>query len=225
MEETVIYNGTAYEIRRNARRKYIAVVRDGSGKIYIAVPKQYKLTDATTEQFVPLLDKIIKRTAALPQAKNYAEGETFLFCGTEYPLHITEGKGLEFKDNAFWLGRNSLDKAKQLFEKWYKRALFDRLSKILPPLCKRLSVQPAKISIRNTETRWGSCSSKGNITFCTRLALAPDSLLEYVAVHELCHLKQMNHSPDFWSEVRKTIPDCEDRRSLLNKNSYIYKWW
>lgn len=76
------------------------------------------------------------------------------------------------------------------------------------------------ISIRDQKTRWGSCSSKGNLSFNWRLILAPSEILDYVVVHELCHLTYMNHSKDFWNMVASIIPDYKIRRKWLKENGY-----
>lgn len=79
-----------------------------------------------------------------------------------------------------------------------------------------LGVSPASISIKDTTTRWGSCSSAGNLNFSWRLVCAPPFVLDYVAAHECAHLLEMNHSRRFWRQVERCIPDHAPARSWLN---------
>lgn len=78
-----------------------------------------------------------------------------------------------------------------------------------------MNVQYGRITIRNQKTRWGSCSSKGNLNFNCLLMLAPDEVVDYVVIHELCHLIEMNHSKVFWKQVEQMMPDYKKHRKWL----------
>lgn len=78
-----------------------------------------------------------------------------------------------------------------------------------------------RISIKNVKTRWGSCSKRGNINFNYKIALIPSDLADYIIVHELCHIGELNHSGDFWNLVEKTIPDYREKRARLKEIKFI----
>lgn len=100
--------------------------------------------------------------------------------------------------------------------------LADQALKVMPEkvgyYAEKIGVSYGRITIRNQKTRWGSCSAKGNLNFNCLLMLAPDEVQNYVAIHELCHRKEMNHSPKFWAEVAKIMPDYEKYRKWLKEN-------
>lgn len=100
----------------------------------------------------------------------------------------------------------------------YRQAAKEYIPKRVAYYAQLLDVTYATISIRDQKTRWGSCSSKGNLSFSWRLILAPPKVLDYVVVHELCHRKEMNHSPRFWALVESMIPDYKTHRKWLKEN-------
>lgn len=108
------------------------------------------------------------------------------------------------------------------------RALADDACKVIP---KRVAyyapivgVSYGRITIRNQQTRWGSCSGKGNLNFNCLLMLAPPEVLDYVVVHELCHRKEMNHSQAFWAEVERVLPNYREAKQWLKTEGNKLMW-
>ena len=83
---------------------------------------------------------------------------------------------------------------------------------------RELGVTFGRITIRSQRSRWGSCAASGNLSFNCLLMLAPEEVQDYVVVHELCHRKEMNHSPAFWAEVERVMPDYRNRKAWLKEH-------
>lgn len=105
------------------------------------------------------------------------------------------------------------------------KELADRALKYIPGRVKYyagvIGVSYGGITIRNQKTRWGSCSSKGNLNFNCLLMLTPPEIIDYVVVHELCHRKEMNHSKAFWREVEKVLPDYSNYEEWLKREGNL----
>lgn len=91
--------------------------------------------------------------------------------------------------------------------KKYKQKALELVENKIEKINKHYKFKYNKISIRDQKTRWGSCSSKKNLSFSYKLVLIPDKFVEYIIAHELCHLKEMNHGPKFWKLVEETVPN------------------
>lgn len=102
--------------------------------------------------------------------------------------------------------------------RYLKKAAREDLTQAVAVHANRLNVSPARISIKDTRSRWGSCSQAGNLSFSWRLILADPFVLDYVAAHEVAHLIEMNHSAAFWATVEKTYPDWQRARQWLRAN-------
>lgn len=103
-----------------------------------------------------------------------------------------------------------------------RKALAKKAAEVLPEKVQHfgaeMGVSYGRITIRSQRTRWGSCSAKGNLNFNCLLMLMPQEVQDYVVIHELCHRKEMNHSPAFWAEVEKYCPDYRIHRKWLKEN-------
>ena len=124
-----------------------------------------------------------------------------------------------------WLGRHLAQKAAQPRLPPLTQAQVQDLARqalqVIPRrvawFAPRVGVTYSGITIRSQRTRWGSCSSRKNLNFNCLLMLAPPEVLDYVVVHELCHLKEMNHSPRFWAEVERVLPGYQAQRQWLKE--------
>jgi len=112
-----------------------------------------------------------------------------------------------------------LSKSSKVFYRKNKEEIKIDAIKILERYNKIYNFTYNRISIKNQKTRWGSCSIKNNLNLNYRIKLLPQKLKEYIIVHELCHLKEFNHSKNFWKLVEKTIPDYKNIKKELKKYS------
>ena len=110
------------------------------------------------------------------------------------------------------------DAERALLEKRYREAAKAYIPGRARYYASILGVSFERVRITQTKTRWGSCSAKGTLSFHWKLLLAPEGVLDYVIVHEVCHLKEMNHSPKFWAWVEFLMPDYKEKKEWLSKH-------
>jgi len=118
-------------------------------------------------------------------------------------------------DGFFKLSISAQPQAESLFTTWYKKQARKVLTGRVKFFANKYDFKVRKIRISSARTRWGSCSQKGTLSYTWRLVMAPSNVIDYVVVHELCHLKEMNHSKAFWLQVEAILPDYKQRRKWL----------
>lgn len=147
------------------------------------------------------------------------------------PFFMKDAEIYKFlKEKEHWITEHlkKIEEQKRRTEKVQKltmeevEQLADRALKVIPEKVRyyseKMNVRYGKITIRNQKTRWGSCSAKGNLNFNCLLMLVPDEVIDYVVVHELCHLIEMNHSSAFWEQVEYVMPNYKERRHWLKEH-------
>ncbi|MBC7195216.1 MAG: M48 family metallopeptidase, partial [Caldisericia bacterium] len=135
---------------------------------------------------------------------------------------VNQREPLILKDK-FYLSSKKLNKAREIFIKFYKNRAIEIISQRVDYYSKMNSFKYNKIKINSATKRWGSCTSKGNLNFSYRLIMAPIEIIDYVVVHELVHLVDKTHSKSFYEKISKILPDYKKRKNWLNENGYLLK--
>jgi len=206
-----------------SRRRTIAIQVRPDGQVWVRAP--LRTPEKLIREFVESKADWIgrKQAEAVQRAplvvKHFRPGEGFLFLGQEYPLVLVEKQrpALVF-DQQFTLSRAALPRAGKTFEQWYRAQALRVLSERVRYYAARYGFKPGRVRISSARTRWGSCSSKGTLSFTWRLVMAPLEVIDYVVLHELVHLKVRNHSGTFWGGVAALMPEYKKHVAWLKKN-------
>lgn len=229
IEQIKVCNEIFY-IKRIARRTRCAALVGDNGEFLLHVPAfmSDKEIKTNAERFLPdFIDNLLKdRAKAISKIHSYKDGEEFLCSGEKVKLKIDDSVREIKRSGEFLLSPkiNNREEADVLFYNFYAHLLYELLQPRLSYWCKKTHLSPNAVSIKDVKTRWGSCSRNKNITFNVKMALLPQYLFDYIIVHELCHLKEMNHSPKFWQLVKQFIPKAEEYRKELRRDEEKYTW-
>lgn len=208
-----------------SKRKTVSIFIERDGSVSARVPDNK--TDEEIEQVLKSKEyQIHKNLAEWSQLnekrtiREYVNGQSFLYLGRNYRLTIVDEdeNKLILKNGRFLLPKKAQVKAKELFVEFYKEKLNEKLQPIINRYKNQLGVSPNEIKIMELQYRWASCSSKGNVNFHWKCAMAPIDVLNYIVVHELAHLIHINHTTAFWNEVDKVIPNYQKYVQWLKIN-------
>ena len=206
-----------YRILRSRRRTLTITVSEG--KVVVRAP--LGASDELVGRFVAekegwILKKIEEQTGG--EFADVMAGKTLLDDGVRKPVKYGAARSEE-KGGEFFLKNEKA--VRPFFER--TRCLF--LPDEVFELSRRTGMMPADVSVRDFKARWGCCDADGRIRLNWRLVMLPPALREYVLIHELCHLKEMNHSAAFWKLVGKHCGDYRQRRRQLKKYSFLTRMY
>jgi hypothetical protein len=227
-----------YTIKRGNRKKTLAINVTLASQVIVLAPNNFsreKIKTIVKKKALWILGKQehFKRLAMLFPEKEFVSGEQILLLGRKYRLKIKEenhlsipklsGRRLFIYVHSNLAPEDRKEIIKDTLIKWY----FIKSTKIIKQRITRygklLDLFPKKVIIKDQKKRWASCSSDSILRFNWRIAMAPISIVDYVVVHELCHLKIKNHSSDFWKLVSLAIPDYQKRKDWLKNNTTIFR--
>ncbi|MDH7565961.1 MAG: SprT family zinc-dependent metalloprotease [Clostridiales bacterium] len=216
------------------KRKTIGISVDRNGEVKVSAPfriSEKQICEVVQKKADWIVKKVneVRERNANTVCREFVSGEKFLYLGKEYTLEIVEkdlGKSEVFIQEytmAVYISQGLSEESrkqaiKEALVKWYRQRFAEIVKERIDKYSLQLKVAPCKVVIKDQKTRWGSCSKKGNINLNWRLVMAPLDVIDYVVVHELCHLKVMNHSKDFWNLVESILPNYHESRKWLKVN-------
>lgn len=213
-----------------SKRKTLGITVKPDGKVVVKAPINAK--KELIEQ------KIRKRVSWILRQQNYfssfgeatpkrrfISGETHLYLGRQYILRVSDGKKNEvrYKGHYFEVDCTDRKKVEKLMQDWYHARAKIKFLEIAEPVIsyfENLNVSPKGIYIKQMENRWGSCTRSGKIILNSELIKAPRPCIEYVIIHEMCHLIHSNHTKEFFNLLSSIMPDWEKWKNKLEKMMY-----
>lgn len=156
--------------------------------------------------------------------REWVNGESFLYLGSNYRLLLVgeQDAALTLKDGRFRLLRSVVETggkeaAQRAFERFYQEKGQARLARRVAYFAGKVGVLPGSVHVKEIGYRWASCLKNGDLHFHWKCLMAPLTIIDYIVVHELCHLHHRDHSTAFWNEVDKVLPDYRDRKEWLRQ--------
>ena len=207
----------AVSVKLNSRaRRIVLRVNPANGEVIVTAPARGGAGPALafarreTQWIARQLQRMPEKVALLP-------GAEVPYLGLNHPIRHSAARGPApvWTEDGVLMVSGRIEHASRRLIDFFKREARQLLAARAVEYAARLGARPHRISVRDTKSRWGSCSQQGALSFCWRLVFAPDYVRDYVVAHEVAHLKEMNHSPRFWAHVKTLSPDSARARQWL----------
>jgi hypothetical protein len=205
-------------------RKTISIAVERDRSVVVRAPlgtSEDKIRQTVEAKKLWLYEKInhVQKYPSRQTRKEFVTGETLMYLGRYYRLEITDDDepGVRFQSR-FYISRKHQARAAKLLRVWYMERARAKLTPRIRAFAESMGVAHRQILVSDLKYRWGSCTPKGNLNFNWRIVKAPMFVIDYLIVHELAHLLEPNHSPEFWNIVAVQTPRYEVARTWLREH-------
>jgi len=217
--------GIDISIEKTSRRKTVSIFIERDGSVRVLAP--ITASDETIENAIRskeyLIFKKLARWKELNQGKvdrEFVNGQSFLYLGRNYQLEIIEKQEepLKFSGSKFYLDKQFLGQAEHVFKEFYRVKAKEKISERMKLIEDKFETKPTSVKVLELQNRWASWTPKNGLNFHWKCAMAPVSVIDYIITHEMVHLKHPNHSPEFWDELDKKMPNYREYENWLKMN-------
>lgn len=218
------------ELIRTNRTKSASIQLDGE-IVKVIVPSNLsdqRINMLIREKTLWIRRKLQLQRQSIPvKPKEFVSGEAFQYLGKNYRLKLLSGAARVVKMRSGYLEVGAKDTASEgtlggsvraSVEGWYKARALNRLTEKTQRYASIIGVEVGGVTVRDFKARWGSCYTSGAIAYNWHIIMAPQRIVDYVVVHELCHLLEHNHSPKYWKHVERVVKDYKECREWLKVN-------
>ncbi|MGD6958429.1 M48 family metallopeptidase [Rossellomorea aquimaris] len=213
-------------------RSTIGIYLDVYGHIEVHAPK-----GTPDESVIRLLEDkwgvILQKSREMkdrlngPQEKVYDHGEPFLYLGNSFPIQVLQNQEIT-KDHVLFDGKTLRIQVKELederiqqaLKRFYYKQCKALVEKSIAVQQRHFKTKPRSTRITDSQTTWGTCDGRRQLTFNWKLSMAPRDVIDYVVVHEMCHMVHLNHDRSFWRLVGKIVPDYKEKEKWLALSSW-----
>jgi predicted metal-dependent hydrolase len=229
--ETLELSDLVFEVRRSPRRATLGLTVDRGGELVIHAPEssdRNELARWTRSKLLWVHRKLLDKSGTLPRLREpeFVSGESFSYLGRSYRLKVVRGadESLRFDGKNFLLSATARSQATDHFRRWYVQIGRLWLRERVNLLSRKVGVAAARVDVRDLGYRWGSCGKNGAVYFNWKLLQLPARVTDYVIAHELAHLLERHHGPEFWKILDRSLPDWRDRSEDLKVRARTIHW-
>lgn len=230
MSETLVVGDLRLAVCRSARRKTLQITVERDGALTAAIPDECSLERLRT--FVQSKKGWIYQKLALkaqqagnPTPKTFAAGQGVHYLGRSHRIALVAGAApLSLRNGRFQLARRDQGRAREVFQDWLTEHGQPWLENRIGLYESKFAAAPAGLTVADLGNRWGSCSSKGIINVHWKTVQLPPSAIDYLLCHELAHLQEPHHTPEFWRVVGRALPDYVERKEWLARHGAEYSF-